>query len=137
MTAASLAIGEVAQRTGLPVSTVRYYDDVALISATHRVGGKRRFGSEVVGRVNFIRRAQDAGFSLEEIRLLLNDTARTWPALVDAKLEELSERRTRLDTMIELLTEVRECGCDAIDACPVLPSPIARPGVEVDPDHGR
>lgn len=118
---APLAIGEVAQRTGLSVTTVRYYDDVALIAATHRVGGKRRFDSEVVGRVNFIRRAQDAGFSLDEIRLLLNDRAGTWPILVDAKLEELTKRRERLDTMIGLLAEVRECGCEAIETCTALP----------------
>ena len=71
--------------------------------------------------VHFIRRAPDAGFSLDEIRLILNDRARAWPSLVDAKLAELSERRDRLDSMIEILHEVRACGCEVVESCSALP----------------
>ena len=121
MTDTTLAIGDVARQTGVSVSAIRYYDDVDLIQPAGRVGGKRRFGHATVGRVNFIRRAQDAGFSLDEIRLILNDRARAWPSLVDAKLAELSERRDRLDSMIEILHEVRACGCEVVESCSALP----------------
>jgi len=113
-----LPIGEVADSTGVAVSAVRYYDEIGVITATARVGGKRRFDPDTVGRVSFIRRAQEAGFSLDEIRTILDETQDAWHSLVEEKLAELSERRDRLDTMISMLVEIRDCGCDAVASCP-------------------
>ncbi len=113
-----LPIGEVARSTGLAVSAVRYYDEIGVITASARVGGKRRFDPDTVGRVSFIRRAQEAGFSLDEIRMILDETQGGWHGLVEDKLTELSERRDRLDTMIDMLAEIRDCGCDAVSNCP-------------------
>ncbi len=115
---ALLPIGEVADSAGVAVSAVRYYDEIGVITATARVGGKRRFDPDTVGRVSFIRRAQEAGFSLEEIRTILDETQGGWHDLVENKLVELSERRDRLDTMINMLAEIRDCGCDAVASCP-------------------
>ena len=110
-----LPIGAVARATGAAVSAVRYYDEIGVISATSRVGGKRRFDREAVGRVNFIRLAQEAGFTLEEIRLMLDDTAGGWRAdLIENKLLELGERRDRLEMMIAMVNEIRDCGCEAV-----------------------
>ena len=99
-----LAIGDVARQTGLAVTAVRYYDEIGLISACSRVGGKRRFDAETVRRVNFIKRAKGAGLSLEEIQTILDEQRSSWHALIDAKLTELSKHRASLDTMIGLLT---------------------------------
>ena len=63
-----LTIGDVASRTGVTVATVRYYDEIGLVSSAERVGGKRRFRQGDIGRINFIRRAQDSSFSLDQIR---------------------------------------------------------------------
>jgi len=115
-----LAIGEVAKTTGISVSAVRYYEDIGVISSAARVGGKRRFDQATIGRVSFIRRAQEAGFSLEEIGTILDDETGIWRVLVDDKLIELTERRDRLDTMISMLAEIRECGCGAVAACPLV-----------------
>ena len=71
-----LPIGEVAETTGIAVSAVRYYADIGVISTASRVGGKRRFDADTVGRVSFIRRAQEVGFSLDEIRRILDDEHR-------------------------------------------------------------
>ncbi len=117
-----LAIGEVARSAGVTVSAVRYYDEIGVISAATRVGGKRRFDPDAVGRVSFIRRSQQAGLSLDEIRTVLDEQRDSWQALVEAKLAELSERRSNLDTMIELLTEFRDCGCKAVADCPGVES---------------
>lgn len=117
-----LSIGVVADQTGLAVSALRYYDEIGLISAAARVGGKRRFHAETIGLVSFIRRSQDAGFSLEEIRIILDDQSGGWRTLVDQKLADLVERRSRLDTMIDMLNEVRACGCQAAAACPAMAS---------------
>ncbi len=115
-----LAIGEVAKTTGISVSAVRYYEEIGVISSAARVGGKRRFDQATIGRVSFIRRAQEAGFSLEEIGTILDDETGIWRVLVDDKLIELIERRDRLDTMISMLAEIRECGCGAVAACPLV-----------------
>ncbi|GMQ94177.1 MAG: MerR family transcriptional regulator [Acidimicrobiia bacterium] len=115
--AALLPIGEVADSTGVAVSTVRYYDEIGVITAAARVGGKRRFDTDTVGRVSFIRRAQEAGFSLDEIRALLDDTQGGWRNLVEDKLAELSKRRERLDAMIVMLGEIAECGCEVVVSC--------------------
>lgn len=122
MTADLLSIGEVATTTGLSVSAVRYYDEIGLISETTRVGGKRRFSPETIGRVSFVKRSQEAGFSLEEIGLILDDADGGWRRLVDDKLAELVERRNRLDVVIETLTEMRACGCQAVANCPRRPT---------------
>lgn len=120
MTESSLAIGQLATQTGLAVSAIRYYHDIGLIDGVERVGGKRRFHPGSVARVSFVRRSQEAGFSLEEIRAILDDTSGGWRQLVDVKLDELRERRSGLDTMIALLAEIRECGCQAVSQCPIV-----------------
>jgi len=115
-----LAIGAVADATGLAVTAIRYYDEIGIIEPSSRVGGKRRFASETVGRISFIRRAQDAGFSLDEIAHLLDDRSGGWNQLVSNKLDELSEKRARLDTMIAMIEEIARCGCEVVSECPRL-----------------
>ena len=117
-----LPIGEVAKTTGIAVSAVRYYDEIGVITAVTRVGGKRRFDPETVGRVSFIVRAQEAGFSLDDIRTILDDTAGGWRDLVESKLTELTGRRERIDTMIAMVAEIRDCGCGAVATCPLVSS---------------
>lgn len=115
-----LPIGEVADRTGTTVSTVRYYEEIGVIAAAGRVGGKRRFADDVVGRIRFIRQAQEVGFSLDEIRVILDDDTGAWRGLVDEKLAELTDRRRRLDATIDMLREARACGCGALATCPMV-----------------
>ena len=118
-----LAIGEVASATGVAVSAVRYYDEIGVVRATSRVGGQRRFDREAVGRVNFIRLVQEAGFSLEEIRTMLDDEggARR-EEVIENKLVELSQRRYRLEAMIAMVREIHACGCEAVASCPRIDS---------------
>ena len=113
-----LPIGEVAETTGIAVSALRYYEEIGVISSAARVGGKRRFDPATIGRVTFIQRAQEVGFSLEEIGTILDDETGSWRVLVDDKLIELTERKHRLETMISTLAEIRDCGCGAVAACP-------------------
>ncbi|MCL1593704.1 MAG: MerR family DNA-binding protein [Actinomycetia bacterium] len=113
-----LPIGSVAASTGASVSTVRYYEEIGMISVASRVGGKRRFHPETVGRVSFIRRAKEVGFSLGEIRSILDDEAGGWLGVVEDKIDELDRRRGRLELMIAMLKEMRDCGCEAVASCP-------------------
>ncbi len=111
------AIGQVAQASGVSVSVIRYYDELGLVTPVRRVGGQRRFGPDAVSRVAFIRRAQATGFSLTDIKGLLDDQDGGWPGLVDRQLTELRRRRDELDVMISTLEEVRRCGCDVVAQC--------------------
>jgi len=67
-----MRIGEVARASGLPIKTIRYYDELGLLKVSGRTdGGYRLFGSEVLGRLRFIKRAQSLGLSLMEIKEFL------------------------------------------------------------------
>ena len=115
---APLAIGELADATGVTVSTIRYYDGLGLVTPTGRVGGKRRFAVDAIGRVSFIRRAQQVGLTLDDIKTILDDRSRRWPEFVRIHRIELERRRAEVDTMISMLEEVERCGCDVVTECP-------------------
>ena len=67
-----LSVGEVAARSGLAPSTLRYYDEINLVAPTTRVGGQRRYAPAVLPRLRIIAGCQQAGFTLEAIRALLD-----------------------------------------------------------------
>lgn len=113
-----IRIGELAAATGVTVSALRHYDEVGVISSTERVGGKRRFTNDTIGRVNFIRRAQRFGFDLGEIRDILDDTSGTARQLASDKIDELRARQVELADMIEMLEEMTACGCRIVAQCP-------------------
>lgn len=117
---AMLAIGELAAATGVAVTALRHYDEVGVITPAARVGGKRRFSGGAVGRVNFVRRAQQFGFSLAEIRDILDDTSGHRHHVVDHKLASLRVQEDELATMIDVLTKMQTCGCDVVAECPAL-----------------
>ncbi len=66
-----LTIGEVARRAGVATSSIRYYERIALLPRPERVGGQRRYTTDVLGKLGFIGVAQSAGFKLAEIKELI------------------------------------------------------------------
>ena len=119
-----LSIGDVVERTGVTAPTLRYYEDEGLISADRNAGGHRRYRSDVLRRVGFIRTAKRLGLSLAEIGDALDQlpNSRTPTA---ADWARLSKRwRSRLDDRIAQLTRLRDeldgcigCGCLSLDSC--------------------
>lgn len=118
-----LAIGDLSTATGVTVSALRHYDELGVITPTERVGGKRRFSSDTVGRVNFVKRAQQFGFSLNEIRDILDDTSGQAHRLAADKIDTLRAQQVELATMIDILEQMMECGCQVIAACPAATRP--------------
>ena len=112
-----LKIGEVASAVGTTVSAVRYYDEIGMIFAVARIGGKRRFDSGVIPRLRFIQSAKEAGLSLDDIHSILEDKSGGWHDLVNNKLVELNERQSQLTSMISLLEQIRLCGCEDALSC--------------------
>src|ERR1700761_9442837 len=91
MTDAELSIGEVAEKAGSSVSAIRFYEREGLLPEPERVGGRRRFGEGTVKRLGIIDVAKQAGFSLEEIRILLDSIDRGAPA--HEQLRNLAARK--------------------------------------------
>jgi MerR family mercuric resistance operon transcriptional regulator len=123
---ANLTIGKLAAQGGVGVETVRYYQRRGLLAEPPRPPGEvSRYSDEDLKRLRFIRSAQTAGFTLEEIAELLEldageDRARARAlaqdriAALDTKIAELSAARTALQRL------ARACGADAEGPCPII-----------------
>lgn len=127
----SLAIGVVARRAGIATSVIRYYEEIGLLPAPARLNGRRRYDLSTVQRLRVIAYAQQAGFTLGEIReLFFGFEAGTppsvrWEGLVQRKLAELEAQVTRIHAMQSLLREGMSCGCLTIEQCTVWLSGLA------------
>lgn len=119
----SMAIGEVSRQTGLTQSTIRYYEAEGLLPAQQRSSGWRVFEPEVVGRLQVIRMARELGFSLDDIRTLLDgfDPATPpsvrWQQLAQRKLPEIDQLAQRASAMKRLLEKGLRCDCVSIEDC--------------------
>jgi MerR family redox-sensitive transcriptional activator SoxR len=123
MTEATLRIGEVAERARVRVSAIRFYERRGLLPEPERLGGQRRYTDEVVQRLGVIEAAKQAGFSLEEVGVLLASTDEGAPAheqvraLAARKLPEVEALIERAQAMRDWLSAADRCGCETLDAC--------------------
>jgi MerR family transcriptional regulator, redox-sensitive transcriptional activator SoxR len=123
MSETTLTIGEAAELAGVNSSAIRYYERVGLIPPPERVSGQCRYEEAVVERLRAIGVAKEAGFSLDEIRTLLESVDRGEPAheqlraLAERKLPEVDALIDRAQAMREWLSTATRCGCDSLEAC--------------------
>ena len=128
----SLTIGKLAAAGGVGVETIRFYQRRGLLDTPTRDDGIRRYGSNDVRRLRFIRQAQAAGFTLQEIKELLDldasedrararELAKARVKALDAKIAELESARDALRRL------ARECGSGSAGPCPILTSFETRP----------
>lgn len=128
-----LSIGEVANRTGVRPSALRYYEQAGILPAATRIHGRRHYDTELVRMVEVLRFAQKAGFTLEEIKTLLRGSDRDtamgirWRSLAKSKLEELDALVANAAYMRRAIEIGLQCGCVRLADC-TLPeiSPPAR-----------
>lgn len=120
----ALTIGDVARRTGLATSAIRFYESRGLIGATRTEAGQRRFRRDVLRRVAFIRVAQRVGLSLEEIEEALSElplerapSRSDWERLSRHWRGRLDERIRLLQGLRDGLTECIGCGCLSLRTC--------------------
>ena len=122
-----LTISEVARRSGVAATTLRFYEDLGLITSQRTAGNQRRYPRDVLRRVSFIRAAQEVGLHLREI----NESLTTLPAErapTKDEWEAFAQRwRPRLDHQIATLVGIRDrlagcigCGCQSLDDCQVF-----------------
>jgi len=119
-----LAIGDLAARTGLSVSAIRFYEARGLVSALRNAGGQRRFLRSDIRRLSFIRIAQQLGFTIEEIGGLLaalpqgrTPTQKDWAKISRVFRRRLDERIAAMTHMREKLDECIGCGCLSLRRC--------------------
>lgn len=122
-------IGELARRAGLRPSALRYYEDVGILPLARRVSGQRRYDDTALRRLEAIRVAQHAGFTLAEIRMLAHGfSPRTppsarWRELARRKLPEVEDLIARARGMKRLLEAGLRCECVRLDDCALVAGP--------------
>ncbi|MBG6181418.1 redox-sensitive transcriptional activator SoxR [Arthrobacter sp. CAN_A1] len=123
----SLPIGYIAERSGVSVATLRFYEEAGLIQPSGRVGSRRVFGRHVLRRLAFIAAAQRVGLSIAEIRAAMtgipvdrapspaewDSLSEPWKARIDLAIAGLESLRTSLDGCIG-------CGCLSMRTCGML-----------------
>ncbi|MDQ2947527.1 MAG: MerR family transcriptional regulator [Acidobacteriota bacterium] len=119
-----LTISETARRVGLRPSAIRYYEQLGILPLTQRVSGQRRYNMSGVYRIAVLRTAQEAGFSLDEIRELLlglgqrSPISARWKKAAVGKIAELDARIDQIRSMKELLQKLQSgCHCETVDQC--------------------
>jgi len=119
-----LTVGEVAQRSGVAVSALHFYEAKGLIRSVRNAGGQRRYGRDVLRRVAVIKVAQRIGIPLASISAALaslpeerTPTKADWTRLSSLWRRELDERIAQLTRLRDQLDDCIGCGCLSIDAC--------------------
>jgi Cu(I)-responsive transcriptional regulator len=126
-------IGDVATAAGLPAKTIRYYEDIGLITPLRGANGYRQFTGAHLQKLAFIARARGLGFSIEQCRTLLalyedrDRASADVKALAEQHLDEIDAKMAELAEMRrELARLVQACAGDHRPDCPILAG-LARP----------
>lgn len=140
----TLNIGEVAREVGVQTSAIRFYESIGLLPEPARESGWRKYDPSVLDRLKVIHAARKAGFSLEEIRLLLDGFPKSakpstrWQKLARKKLPELEAIIERTLALKYLIEAGLDCECEDIALCissegkacrPSAPPQAEAPGV--------
>ncbi len=122
----ALTVGQVAQRSGVSVATLHFYESKGLIESWRNSGNQRRYNREVLRRIAVIRVAQRTGLSLESIKQALSSLPRghapsteDWRKLSKRWRADLNERIQRLTRLRDQLEGCIGCGCLSMDICPL------------------
>lgn len=122
-----VTIGELAARSGVATSALRFYEDRGLIAAERTPGNQRVYARPILRRVAFIRAAQEVGLTLDEIGQALaalptdrTPMKRDWERLSRAWRSRLDERIAELERLRDTLTGCIGCGCLSLRTCTLL-----------------
>ena len=136
-----LSIGELAERTGVATSALRYYDQLGLVRPGAREsGGRRRYAASAVAEVGVIRFLREVGFTLAEVdSFLAAGEQRSRQEIIDRKLAEFTEQQHQLGVARELLEHGRTCPAGDPMRCSRFWSIIDGPshGLSLEDSHAR
>ena len=127
MTSHSFTIGQLSQRTGANIETIRYYERIGLLPVPLRQGRYRSYDGTDVARLGFVRRSRELGFSIKEVRTLLDLVAGGHESCADARevasvhLLDVRSRIADLRRMERtLVATVRACDIGDDAGCPLI-----------------
>ncbi|MBA3667423.1 MAG: helix-turn-helix domain-containing protein [Sphingomonas sp.] len=127
MPSPSFTIGQLSQRTGANIETIRYYERIGLLPVALRQGRYRSYGGTDVARLGFVRRSRELGFSIKEVRALLDLAAGGHESCAEARdlaaahLHDVRSRIADLRRMERTLaTTVRACNVGDDAGCPLI-----------------
>jgi DNA-binding transcriptional MerR regulator len=113
-----LDIGEVASRSGLAPSALRFYESERIIESVDRKGLRRQFPPEVLTTLAVVAMCRQAGFTLEEIkRVLATGGGPTWKAFAERKRDQLRAQAAHLDTIADQLDHALRCPSPNVFDC--------------------
>jgi MerR family redox-sensitive transcriptional activator SoxR len=122
-----LSVGQVAERSGVAVTALHFYEAEGLISSRRTAGNQRRYEREVLRRVAFVRASQRVGIPLRRIKAALDQlpegrtpTRRDWARLSAAWRDDLDQRIARLQHLRDNLTGCIGCGCLSLKLCALM-----------------
>lgn len=128
------SISDVARRVGLRASAIRYYEQIGILERQGRVSGQRRYDETVLYRLAVVRRAQEAGFTLHEIRLLFfgfvpsTPVSERWRKMAERKTVELDARIKQIQSMRKLIKKLETCcECETVERCGAAMLRVTRP----------
>jgi MerR family redox-sensitive transcriptional activator SoxR len=123
----TLSVGQVAKRSGLPVSTLHFYESKGLLGSKRTAGNHRVYARGTLRRIAIIRIAQASGISLAEIKTALEPiphdrkaSAKEWETVSKAWASSLKRRIEQLTRLSTSLEGCIGCGCLTMGACPLL-----------------
>jgi MerR family redox-sensitive transcriptional activator SoxR len=118
-----MTIGDLSAQSGVPASTIRYWERIGVLPRAARVSGRRRYSPAAVHRLALLRLAQACGFRLSEMRRLLHGFGPAvrppgrWHALTRQKRNELDAQFSRLNAMRAVIDRVALCQCADLAEC--------------------
>ncbi|SDZ16494.1 DNA-binding transcriptional regulator, MerR family [Amycolatopsis xylanica] len=135
----SLSIGELSERTGVPTSALRYYDELGLVRPEARASGRRRYAASAARDVTTILFFREIGFSLAEIGRFLAGERQGRREMIEHKLAELAEQQHRIEVARAALEHGRRCPAGDPVKCPRFWSIIEgrQRGLSLEESHER
>jgi DNA-binding transcriptional MerR regulator len=134
-----MSIGELSERTGVPTSALRYYDELGLVLPVARASGRRRYAESAVRDVGAIVFFREIGFSLAEIGRFITGERPDRQELIDRKLAELAAQQHRIEVARTALEHGRKCPAGEPMRCSRFWSIIdgRLDGLSVEESHAR
>ena len=127
-----MTIGDLASESGVPASTIRYWERIGILPAASRTGGQRRYSKEDVYRLAVLQLARACGFRLNEMMHLMHGfspktpASQRWQLLASKKKTELNMQIAQLKAMRRIVDRVSNCKCAELSNCGLLAASVIR-----------